>query len=102
MKHTLIYLSALALVAVAGCTAQQLTSASTAVKTGQLFCAKATANGPLVVALANAAGVGVVVTNQASKDVATACALIAAIPVTPPANPAAAPLVASATTLPTA
>ena len=74
----------------------------TAVKQGQLFCATATATGPLVVALANVSGVPVAVTNQAAPDVAAACALINAIPVVPPANAAAVPVVAAPTTLPPA
>ena len=83
----------------AGCTAQQATSVAQAeqnlVVDGQLFCAKATAYGPLVVALADAAGAPVVVTGAASSVVAAECAAIGAIPVTPPANPATAPVVAA-------
>jgi hypothetical protein len=63
---------------------------------GQLFCARATPAGPLIVAIADAAGVPVVVTGMASSAVAAICAVIAAIPVTPPANPAQAPVVAVA------
>jgi hypothetical protein len=63
---------------------------------GQLFCARATPAGPLIVAIADAAGVPVVVTGMASSAVAAICAVIAAIPVVPPANPAAAPVVAVA------
>ena len=68
---------------------------ATAVVGGQLFCARATPAGPLVVALADAAGVPVAVSGLASDLVAADCALISAIPVTPPANPAAAPTVAA-------
>lgn len=68
---------------------------------GQLFCAYQSALGPLVVALANDAGAGVSVIGQSSKAVADACALINAIPVVPPADPAKAPIVATRTTLPT-
>lgn len=68
-----------------------------AVVEGQLFCAQATATGPLVVALADAAGAPVVVTGMASSVVAADCALINAIPVMPPPVPAAAPVVAVAT-----
>jgi hypothetical protein len=61
---------------------------------GTLFCAKATVDGPLVVALANAAGAPIVVTGLASDVVAAQCAIVGGIPVVPPANPAAAPVVA--------
>jgi predicted ATPase len=67
---------------------------ATAVADGQLYCARATAAGPLVVALADAAGLPFVVTGRAAADVAAACALVGAIPVVPPANPNAAPVVA--------
>ena len=89
-----------------GCSTSQTaafnTTAANVVKDGQLFCAMETTTGPLTVALANAAGAPVKVTGQASADVAAACALINAIPVSPPANPAAAPVVSTATTLPPA
>ncbi len=77
----------------AGCTAAQT---NTAVRDGQLFCAKATTDGPLVVAVADAAGAPIIVTGLAAAVVKGDCALIDAIPVTPPANPAAAPVVAVA------
>ena len=67
-----------------------------AVAEGQLFCASATAAGPLVVALATAAGAPVIVTGATSQAVAEACAVIGAIPVSPPANPGGAPTVAAA------
>jgi hypothetical protein len=82
----------LALLVVACTPAQQ----QRAVVDGQLFCAVATANGPLIVALADAAGAPIVVTGMTSQAVAAACAIIAAIPVIPPADPAAAPVVAVA------
>jgi hypothetical protein len=89
-----------------GCSTSQTaafnTTAANVVKDGQLFCAMETTTGPLTVALANTAGAPVKVTGQASADVAAACALINAIPVSPPANPAAAPVVSTATTLPPA
>jgi hypothetical protein len=75
--------------------AQLQTVEQKAVVAGQLSCAQATAAGPLVVALADAAGAPVVVTGAASATVAAACAAIGAIPVTPPANPATAPVVAA-------
>jgi len=98
MKRSLFQLSAAALLT--ACTASQTAQTSNAVVAGQLFCAKATATGPLVVALANVAGVPVSVTNQTSALVAASCALIGAIPVVPPPNPGAAPVVATTTTLP--
>ncbi len=81
------------------CSVAQLQTAQAveqrAVADGQLFCGKTTADGPLVVALATAAGAPVVVTGAASSAVAAACAVIGALPVAPPANPAAAPVVAA-------
>ena len=74
-----------------GCTAAQ----QTAVAAGQLFCAKATPEGALVVALLDALGVPVIVTNKAASIVAAACAAIDGIPVVPPASPATAPQVAA-------
>lgn len=76
----------------AGCSANQTNSAVVA---GELFCAKATADGPLIVALADALGAPVIVTGLASAVVQADCAAIGAIPVTPPPNPAAAPVVAA-------
>ena len=70
----------------AACTPAQK---ATALKDGQLFCAKATVAGPLVFALADAAGAPVIVTGLASAVVKGDCAAIDAIPVTPPADPAA-------------
>lgn len=66
---------------------------------GQLFCAEATADGPLVVALAAVAGgasgspLPVLVTGMTSDAVAAACKAINGIPVVPPAVPAQAPVV---------
>lgn len=76
------------LVALGGCTAAQL---QTAAVDGQLYCAKATAAGPLVVALANAAAPGspgISVIGKASSAVAYACSKwdAAAEPVAPPAT----------------
>jgi hypothetical protein len=76
--------------AVSGCAPSQL------VANGQLYCAKTSADGPLIVALADALGAPVIVTGLAANVVAADCAAIDAIPVTPPANPAAAPVVAVA------
>lgn len=91
----------LAAIALAGCTstgqltpqAQQI--ANNMVANGQLFCAMQTATGPLVVALADAAGTPVTATNKGASVVQAACAVIGAIPVAPPANPAQAPVVAA-------
>lgn len=88
MNRFVAIAAALALAACANPQVQQ------AVVSGQQFCATATATGPLVVALVNTAGTPVTVTNKGAADVAAACALIGAIPVSPPANPAAAPVVA--------
>lgn len=88
----ILFLSASALI-LAGC--QNNPSVQNAVVQGQLFCATNTATGPLVVALADASGVPVTVTGKASEVVARACAVIGAIPVVPPANPSAAPVVAA-------
>lgn len=66
---------------------------------GQLFCAKATAAGPLVVALTDALGAPIVVTGLASAVVAAACQSIDATPVSPPAAPTAAPVVAAPVTV---
>lgn len=89
----------ISMAALAGCTQAQLAKFDLAhpklVAAGQLFCAKATVDGPLVVALANSAGVPVIVTGALSTDVAYACGLINGIPTTPPADPAAAPVVAA-------
>lgn len=87
MKHLL-----LAAVLLAGC---QSASVDKAVVAGQLFCATATTAGPLVVALADASGVPVTVTGKSADVVAKACAVIGAIPVTPPPAPAQAPVVAA-------
>lgn len=77
------------------CSPTQQTAANNTIAAGQLFCAKAQAAGPLVVALADAAGAPIIVTGQAAGTVAAACAAIGAIPVTPPADPASAPVVAA-------
>ena len=65
---------------------------------GQEFCADATADGPLIVAIANRSGVPVTVTGLASAAVAGACAAWkpAAIVVSPPPATQAVPVVAVA------
>ncbi len=107
MRDFLSYLAvvgsvALLVTAVAACTtlpSQSQIANSPAFKSGQLFCAEATATGPLVVALENQLGVPVTVTNKEASVVAAACAAwnAAAIPVAPPANatPATVPVVAA-------
>jgi hypothetical protein len=87
-------LGVLSLSVLAGCSPAQQAQAERAVVAGQLFCAKATATGPLVVALADALGAPVVVTGRTASAVADACAIIGAVPVTPPGKPADAPVVA--------
>ncbi len=66
------------------------TTVASIVTAGGLFCQKATAGAPLVVALANIYGAPVSVTGMAAGDVAAACALVGGIPVAPPADPASA------------
>lgn len=80
----LVFLAAL-FGSLTGCTTAQLAKVQVA---GQEFCAKATADGPLVVALVDTLGVPVVVTNVASALVAKACQVwdVAAVPVSPPAG----------------
>ena len=97
IRHDILIIAPLALVAAVAvaCTPAQR---QTAIADGQLYCAKATAAGPLVVALATMVGAPVVVTGAASAVVADACAIIGAIPVTPPPVPATAPVVAVAIT----
>lgn len=92
MRYTVLVLLTLA-----GCSTQQQANVQKAVNTavvdGQLFCAKATTLGPVVVAVATAAGVPIIATGATSLAVNAACAAIGGIPVSPPANPAAAPVV---------
>lgn len=61
---------------------------------GELYCALATRAGPLVVAIADATGTPVIVTGLTQAAVAGICASLAAVPVVPPPDPAAAPVVA--------
>lgn len=88
MKRNILALATIA--SLAGCSnlTQKNITHSTAFQNGQLFCAMATANGPLIVALENATGVPVNVINKSSALVAASCAAwnALAIPVTPPAN----------------
>ncbi len=89
------FLPIAALVALAGCSDATNARIDRVVIQGQMFCAKATATGPLVVALADVAGVPISVTGRTAASVAAACAAVGAIPVTPPPNPATAPVVAA-------
>lgn len=61
---------------------------------GQLFCGVATSAGPLIVAVADTAGAPIIVTGMASNVVAAVCGMLKGIPVTPPVDQAAAPVVA--------
>lgn len=95
MSRSLIF----AALALGACTPAQLAqinaTTQTAIVDGQLFCAKATTAGPIVVAIINTLDAkAVTVTNKAASYVASVCATINAIPVSPPANIAAAPVVA--------
>jgi hypothetical protein len=93
----MVYGSIAGLIALAGCA----TFANSAVfKDGQLFCADATKNGPMIVAVENAIGIPVIVTGMESAAVASVCVAwnSLAIPVAPPAaaSPATTPTVAVA------
>jgi hypothetical protein len=62
---------------------------------GQLFCAKATIDGPLVVQVVDSLGAPLTVTDATAAAVQAVCASIHAIPVSPPANAVNAPIVAA-------
>ena len=79
---------------IAACTSTERASVTTAITDGQLYCATATASGPLIVALAEAAGAPISVIGKTAATVSQLCGVISAIPVVPPANKAAAPVVA--------
>lgn len=80
--------------------AQNSTSVADLVKRGALFCKQTALLAPATVVLANAAGVPVSVTGMASDDVMRACQLINAVPVSPPADPAAVTIVSAPAALP--
>lgn len=85
----------LVLAALTGCAFLKAETGTTT--NGQLFCALSTGNGAaLTVALVSAVSPGVVVmAMDATKDfVDAACAAAHGVPVSPPANPVAAPKVA--------
>lgn len=88
---------------VVGCTAQQIdafnNATNNAIVQGQLFCAKATATGPLIVAVVSAASgteksSPVIATNATATFVSNVCSGIGAIPVAPPNNTANVPVIA--------
>lgn len=91
MKRTVLA----GLMLLAACTPAQ---EKKAVVDGQLFCAKAQVVGPVVVPLVVAAttafGVPISVIGLGAKTVTDMCTSIGAIPVSPPADPAGAPVVA--------
>lgn len=100
------HLAAVALVTatLAACSAQQQGSVETALASpaGQLFCGIATASGPIVAAmiqarsggLGEAAPIAIIATGQTQDYVRATCAKAGGVPVSPPANVAAAPRVA--------
>ena len=91
----LALLSGCALPAGVGIPTATTSAKQTGAVAGQLFCALATAAGPLVVAAADAGGVPIIVSGMAAAVVQADCALLGpAIPVVPPANIAGAPVVA--------
>ena len=100
MRNISILAGALAL---AACSAAQIQNAATS-PAGQLFCAVQTGGGGAIVVgiidaeasavVPGAAPVAVIATNAAKSYVDNACAAAGGIPVSPPANPAAAPSVA--------
>lgn len=84
-----------------GCNASNKIVTQDAIKEGAALCQLASVTNTAVVALANSVGVPVKVTDATSKDVALACALVAAIPVAPPVDTSHIPVVsAPVTTLP--
>jgi hypothetical protein len=92
-------LSCSAMALLAACSPTQIAKVQSGeqrvVAAGQLFCAQATQTGPLVIALADSIGVPVVVTGATASSVSAACKVVDAIPVSPPADPASAPVVAA-------
>lgn len=89
--------------ALMGCNAQQSQQLNTALASpaGQLFCAISTQSGPIVVGLIQAkagasaaAPLAVIATGQTASYVNDLCKQAHGVPVSPPANPAAAPQVA--------
>lgn len=79
----------LAALALSACTSAQV---GKTVAQGQLFCAKATATGPLVIALATVANGPVNVIGQTKQYVDALCAVAGGIAVSPPTNPGDAPV----------
>ena len=90
-----------------GCTAVQTAAVKTAyakdLPAGQLFCQQFRAFGPVIVAVADAAGAPIIATGAAEAVVNDACAAVGALPVAPPANLAqAVPVVLAVVTAVTA
>lgn len=73
-----------------------------ALANGQLFCQIETKAGPVIVAVATAAGAPVIATGLAQGAVAAICAGIQAIPVPPPAAPASVPVMVAPVVVPAA
>lgn len=82
MKRFLIIIGAAALLS--GCANPQVRQA---IVQGQLFCAQITADGKLIKKVATTSGVPVSVIGQSQAQVVAWCALINAVPVSPPAAP---------------
>ena len=91
---TRIILAATAAVILAGCTVQQAetTGLKVASRT-QAYCKILTAAGPLIVALADAAGAPIAITDAAKTDLRIACAVVNAVPVTAPVGGTVVPVV---------
>lgn len=104
MRRNLPAILALGLVASAlvACSADQQQKVQTALSSplGQLFCGIATASGPIVAGMiegnvsGSAAPIAIIATDKTQAYVAATCAAAGGVPVSPPANPAAAPQVA--------
>jgi hypothetical protein len=77
--------------ALSSCTPGQVQSI---VATSQLYCGVATSTGPLVVAIVDTSGRPVSVLGKTAQAVAAICAAVDAIPISPPASAASAPVVA--------
>ena len=82
-----------AITTLAGIAALNNTAVAHLVSQGALFCAKVGSDMTAPFVLANAAGAPLSVTGQASAAVAAACAVLQAVPVSPPADAGSAPVV---------
>jgi hypothetical protein len=97
VKILACFLAGGVLLEVAACALTTAQKAS-GITEGQLFCARATQDGPLIQLVTDAIGVPIIVTGMAAAAVAAVCASIASVPVSPPPTPAvasAAPVVAA-------